>query len=184
MAKVHVTVSPTNCPTAQVTDAPDGNSTLQSVLEMERTDDTVSCCNLSTSEMLRHDTVSGGIFIPLADFLKAPRCCTGQEKQRGLQGRILGDELTPGNVCIYQPYHQICADRPSWCKTNFTVTTLLRFVKTVGTCMHIFWTVQKFSLTCGLIDSLFTRYAAVKWQLYHHASQKKVLHAQVAAFDK
>lgn len=47
--------------------------------------------------------------------------------------------------------------------------------------MHIFWTVQKFSLTCGLIDSLFTRYAAVKWQLYHHASQKKVLHAQVAA---
>lgn len=71
------------------------NSTPQSVLEMERTDDTVSCCNLSTSEMLRHDTVSGGILAPLADNLEALQSCPGQEKQRGLQGRIVGDDLNP-----------------------------------------------------------------------------------------
>lgn len=83
MAKVHVTVSGANCPSTRVTDAPDGNGAQQSVLETEGTDDTVSCCNLSTLEMLRHDTVSGGIPVPLADFSSALQCRSGQERVAG-----------------------------------------------------------------------------------------------------
>lgn len=70
----------------------------------------------------RHLHTTGRLFISTAVLLWSREPERAAAKDSGWWS----DPRKCLSVRIYQPFHQICADRPSWCKTNVTVTTLLR----------------------------------------------------------